>query len=320
MGNMKKRAFRCLTLIVTNQCPLQCGHCGPRSGPWAAGSMDLEVIIAALDEARERDCEVINFSGGEPFLLGNKLVQMIHASTERGLLTRVSTSAYWSKTSEAANHRLKPLAEAGLRQIFISSSDFHRSFVPLSNIIEATRAARNYEIEVYLVLSTSRTSVTCMRSVAMEFEAAGVDVPLIIESPIIRFGRAEDNIDSDELVLQPIVDFAGPCRSLTEHPTIRSDGRVTGCAVVFGQECAPLAFGQISREPLSDALDRMDRNRLAKWIHTVGVVELKSLIEATSSLRFEEKYVNVCHLCGDILGNPEVPAVLQGLGLSPEVV
>lgn len=317
---MKKRSFRCLTLIITNQCPLQCGHCGPRSGPWASGSMNLEVIVAALDEARARDCQVINFSGGEPLILGNKLVKMIQAATERGLLTRVSTSAYWSKTSQAANQRLKPLAEAGLRQLFISSSDFHRTFVPVSNIIEATRAARNYEIEVYLVLSTSRTSLTCGRSLAEEFEAAGVDVPWVIESPIIRFGRAEDNIDASELVLQPIMNFAGPCRSLTEHPTIRSDGQVTGCAVVFGQECAPLAFGQISREPLTDVLDRMDANPLAKWIHTVGVVELKSLIEATSSLRFDEKYVNVCHLCGDMLGNPEVPVVLQSLGLSPEAV
>ena len=317
MMDMKKRPFRCLSIMVTNQCPLQCAHCGPRSGPWATGSIDFEVMAAALDDARERACQVINFSGGEPFILGHKLVEMVKAATTRGLLARITTGAYWSPTAQAAEKRLKPLAEAGLSQLFISSSDSHRAFVPFTNIIEATRAARNHKIDVYLVLGTSRTSLTCIREVTREFEQAGLSVPWIIESPIIPYGRAEEGFAEDELALQPIMNFAGPCHSLTENPTIRPDGQVTGCAVVFGQECAPLSFGQISQEPLSDALDRMDSNSLADWIHKVGVVELKSLIEATSSLRFENKYVNICHLCGDILSNPEALLVLRELGLTP---
>ncbi|HKP71519.1 MAG TPA: radical SAM protein [Pyrinomonadaceae bacterium] len=303
--------------MITNQCPLQCAHCGPRSGPWAKGSIDTDVLLAALDEARERACQVINFSGGEPFILGQKLVEMVKATTDRGLMARITTGAYWSPTAEAADKRLKPLAEAGLRQLFISCSDEHRAFVPMNNVIEASRAARKYQIDVYLVLGTSKTSKTSSPSIFEAFMEAGQPVPWIINSPIIPFGRAEENISAGELTLQPIANFSGPCPSLTENPTIRPDGQVTGCAVVFGQECDALSFGDVSRESLSDVLDRMDDSPLAKWIHNIGVVELKTLIESNSSLRFAERYVNICHLCGDILGNPEAVAVLNELGLSP---
>lgn len=312
-----KRSFSCLTLMVTNQCPLQCAHCGPSSGPWAKGSIDSETLEAALDEARARSCQIVNFSGGEPFVLGHRLVELVRAATERGLVSRVTTGAYWSKTREAAGRRLRPLAEAGLGQLFISCSDEHRAFVPLSNVIEATRAARGHDIEVYLALGTSRTSATTPRSVSEAFLDAGVAVPWIIDSPIIPFGRAAEGIGAGALTLQPVVNFAGPCSSLTQHPTVRPDGRVTGCAVVFGQECEALSFGDVGRESLGEALERMDSSPLASWIHEVGVVELKNLIESNSPIRFADRYVNICHLCGDILSNPEAVAVLRELGLHP---
>jgi organic radical activating enzyme len=301
--------------MVTNQCPLQCAHCGPRSGPWAKGSADIEMVTAALDEAQARRCQIVNFTGGEPFILGNKLAEMVQAATDRGLFTRVTTGAYWSRTPKAAERSLQPLQAAGLRQLFISCSDQHREFVPMQNVLEATRAARNYKIDVYLALGTSKTSRTSFRSVTEAFIAAGEDVPFMADSPLIPFGRAQENISPDSLHLQPVGNFAGPCSSMAEHPTIRATGRVTGCAVTFGDECSALSFGDISRESLSDAIDRMDSSPLAAWIHNVGVVELKNLIEANSSLRFADHYVNICHLCGEILGNPDSLAVLEDLGL-----
>jgi len=312
-----RRPFRCLTVMVTNQCPLQCAHCGPRSGPWAKGAVDFTAVAAALDEARARECQVVNFSGGEPFILGPRLAEMVRAAAERGLLPRITTGAYWSPTPEAARKCLQPLVEAGLGQLFISCSDAHRAFVPLGNVVEACRAARGFGIEVYLVLGTSRTSATSSRSVREAFEAAGLAVPWMIESPIIPFGRAEDQLDASELILQPVEDIAGPCPSLTENPTVHTDGRVTGCAVVFGRDCAALKFGDLSREPLGAILDRMDQSPLAAWIHETGVVELKQLIEAHSPIRFADRYVNICHLCGEILSNPQALALLSDLGLLP---
>jgi len=283
--------------------------------------MDMDVLTEVLDEAVARACQIVNFSGGEPFILGHKLVEMISAASARGLRTRITTGAYWSSSAAKAAQRLKPLAEAGLNQLFISSSDSHQQFVSFANVVQATSAARKYGIEVYLALGTSKTSLTGIRTAVMEFEKAGVAIPWMVESPIIPFGRAEENIASTELRLQSVANFAGPCSSLTENPTVRPDGQITGCAVVFGEECPPLSFGRINQASFASALDRMDSNPLAQWIHKVGVVELKRLIEEVSPIRFPDSYVNICHLCGDILSNPEALGVLDELGmisLAPE--
>jgi Radical SAM superfamily len=307
------RTFSCLTIMVTNQCPLQCAHCGPMSGPMQKGALGLDVVERALDEALRRSCQVVNFSGGEPFILGQTLVKMIRASSERGLLSRITTGAYWSGTPEDAKRRLIPLASAGLNQLFISTSDAHRVDVPLKNVIEATRAARSLGIEVYLVLGISKTSDTSSRTLRRAFDEAGVGIPGLIESPIIPYGRAAENISPRDLLLRPVEDFAGPCPSLTEHPTIRPDGQVTGCAVVFGQECSALNYGYIQDEEFSTILDRMQTDPLARWIHNIGVVELKRYLEVNTPLRFADSYVNICHLCGDILGNKDARVYIDAL-------
>lgn len=310
-----KASMQSLNIMVTNQCPLQCAHCGPRSGPWAKGYLELELVISLLDEAKTRSCQLVNFTGGEPFILGSKLVEMVQSAAERGLIARVTTGAYWSNSAKAAEARLDPLVGAGLRQLFVSCSDAHRVYVPLSNIIEATRAARARGIEVYLALGTSKTSATNSITISRAFEAAGVTPPWMVESPLIPFGRAEETLSTDELLLQPVEQFAGPCPSLTQNVSIRPDGQITGCAVVFGDECPPLSYGNITDVSLNEALDHMHDDTLASWIHKIGVVELKRLIEANSELRFADRYVNICHLCGDILSNPEALALMRKLNL-----
>jgi MoaA/NifB/PqqE/SkfB family radical SAM enzyme len=303
--------------MVTNQCPLRCAHCGPRSGPGEKGALDLATVVAALDEARRHSCRIVNFSGGEPFILGRLLVDFVRATSERGIWPRITTGAYWSNNAEAARKRIEPLAQAGLRQLFISCSDAHRVYVPFSNVLEATRAARAHNIDVCIVVGTSKTSNTTPSAVREGFEAEGINPPWLLESPLIPLGRAEENISFDELLLQPLEDFKGPCPSLTEHPTIQPDGQVTGCASVFARDCSPLVFGDIRENTLGEVIERMDNNTLAAWIHKVGVVELKQLIEANSTIVFPDRYVNICHLCADILNNAEARVVLDELGLGP---
>jgi hypothetical protein len=177
--------------------------------------------------------------------------------------------------------------------------------------VEATRAAWDRGIEVYIAIGVSRTSATTCRAIRDVFVAAGMAVPFLVESPLIPFGRAEEGRLKDDLVLQSVDRFAGPCLSLAEHPTIHSNGAITGCAVVFGRECAPLTFGRVGADPLALALDRMDADPLVAWIREVGVVEMKRHLEASTSIRFAERYVNICHLCGEILRNPEAVSALR---------
>lgn len=276
--------------------------------------MSAEVVDAALAAAVRGGCGIVNLSGGEPFLLGDGLEAIVRQIQKAGIDVRISTSAYWAHTLAIAVRRLEMLARAGVTQLFISHSDYHLAFVPTRNVVFAAKAAGDCGIKVAVILARHKHSAVGRSSVEREFAAHDVPLPLITISRVVPFGRAEDTLD-DSLLVQPIEQIEGPCASMTEHPTVFEDGTLAGCAGVMNRETPLLQFGSIGAPEAVDGFERMRRSPLANWIHSFGVVALKELVEANSPLRFNGSYTNICHLCGDLLRNPEAGAVLADLGL-----
>lgn len=206
-----------------------------------------------------------------------------------------------------------PLALLGLRQLFISCGDPYGSGA-LRRVILAASTALEYEIFVCLALAKSARATITKRLVMEHFEEAGIPIPPIIDLPVIPFGRGSLNYSASDLDLVPYGDIAGPCPSMSRHPTIQADGTVTGCAVVFAKDCPPLGFGNINETAIPVIADRITESPLAVWIHKLVVVALTQLIEGNSGVRFGTHYANICHLCGDILNNKEALAVPGRLG------
>ncbi len=315
VDGMLKAGPPVFTLSVTNRCPLSCAHCGPRSGPEESGTIARDVVVDMLNNASSRGCKLVNLAGGEPFILGEYLEDIVRLVVERDMAPRITTGAYWAKTTEAASARLEPLVAAGLRELAISHSVHHGKFVRLTSIINAARAARENKLRVFLNITSTRSSQGLIPAIRRAFEAAGEVLPYIRRAPVIPFGRASETIEPGDFLLSADEQFAGPCasagRSLTLHPT----GAITGCAVVFGAECAPLVGGYTGEEPVGAILDRIDNEPLYAFIHKVGVVELKNFIEEHSDLRFPNQHVNICHLCGELLSDERVVAFLRQSGL-----
>jgi hypothetical protein len=305
---------RCLTLLLTNRCALQCAHCGPRSGPFERGVMTTDVIARSLAAARLEGCALVNLSGGEPFVLGAALTEIVAQARGAGFTVRISSGAYWSSSIAQARRRLEPLAAAGLAQLYLSHSTEHAAFVPLANIVFAAQAARELGLEVAIILAMGRHSTVRRSSVEAEFARHAQPVPFIAVTRLIPAGRA-DAAPADALLLQPVDALDGPCPSLTEHPTVFEDGTLAGCASVTNRHCPDLQFGSVLDGAPETAFRAMHDAPLSAWIHRLGVVSLKTLIEHNSAIRFQDRYVNICHLCTDILTNPEARQVLAGLGV-----
>lgn len=304
-----------LTLSLTNRCPLQCAHCGPRSGPAEHGTIDQATVNDALDVARARRFAAVNLTGGEPFILGPALEPIVRAVTARGLWSRITTGGFWAATLDAARRRMAPLAAAGLNEICLSCSEEHQEFVPFENLVNAVRASREHFVNTAINLGLGADSPLSEAGVQERFRIAGAPIPKVFRSKLIPFGRAAESLPVSRQALRPVAELDGPCPSLTVHPTIFNDGAVAGCASVFSRDCRPLHFGNVHQEPLERILDRMDSHPLSFWIHRQGVVKLKQLIEANSPLRFADRYVNICHLCGDLLSHTEALRVLNRLGI-----
>jgi len=304
-----------LTLSLTNRCPLQCAHCGPRSGPGERGALTVDIVARALDVAQARRFCAVNLTGGEPFTLGAELETVVRLAAQHGLWCRITTGAFWSPTPAAADRRLAPLAEAGLNELCLSCTSEHQQFVPFINLVHAAEAARRHFVKPVVNLGISADSALSPGRVNEMFKDAGAEPVPVFQSRLIPFGRALESLPATRQALRHVGELAGPCPSLTEHPTIYDNGVVAGCASVFSRDCRPLQFGNVHTEPLDAVLDRMTTSPLSILIHHFGVVALKELVEAHSPVRFGDRYVNICHLCGDILNNRQALDTLRDLGL-----
>lgn len=80
---------------ITNQCNLECGHCYAESGPRASatGTMTFQNWCAVMDEARQLNCESLQFIGGEPTLHPHFLSLMAQAKEKGFRQVEVYTNA-----------------------------------------------------------------------------------------------------------------------------------------------------------------------------------------------------------------------------------
>lgn len=139
------RILSSLCLQVTFRCNIECDHCGPRCGPGETEAMTAQEMKRLIQQAAKLGALSVVFTGGEPSLLGEALLDAISfARNEAGMRSaRVVTNASFASSYEAAHRRLKSWRDAGLEEINISCGEYHARFVPEERIGHAFRAAES---------------------------------------------------------------------------------------------------------------------------------------------------------------------------------
>ena len=86
-----------LHLLLTYQCNLECDHCFVWGSPWQSGTMTLDVIREALDQAADLgSVKWIYFEGGEPFLYYPVLLEGVRRAAGRGFKVGIVSNGYWA--------------------------------------------------------------------------------------------------------------------------------------------------------------------------------------------------------------------------------
>lgn len=105
-----------LTFVTTHSCTAQCHDCCFDCSPHKRDRISLSEMIETIDVTKKtfQNLEVVVFSGGECFLLGNDLDKAIKHAHEKGLITRVVTNAYWATDKKKTYDRLSMLKKLDL--------------------------------------------------------------------------------------------------------------------------------------------------------------------------------------------------------------
>ncbi len=140
-------------ILLTYKCNSRCMHCmyacSPRwKGDWLSVE-DAERILSQLsvmlrgrypDPNRIGVNYGIHFTGGEPFLNFDLLLQVTEIAARLGIpATFVETNCFWCREDETTRERLLRLKEKGLDGILISVNPFLVEQIPFERIERAAR-------------------------------------------------------------------------------------------------------------------------------------------------------------------------------------
>jgi hypothetical protein len=134
--------------LLTYACCAECDHCFVWGSPRGGGPITVEQINGFLDElARAPQVTGLCAEGGEPFLFQRELLHLVRRGTERGYRVGALTNAFWATSDDDALRALRPLADAGLRSLGISTDQWHTRFVPAERVERALGLCAELGIE-----------------------------------------------------------------------------------------------------------------------------------------------------------------------------
>ncbi len=319
-----------LVLSVTAKCPAACKWCGAESGPRESARLSRDDMLGLIDEvyAYGRLCSVV-FTGGEPLLLGNDLYAAISHCKAKGLWTRVVSNAYWAKTPAKATQIVARLMEAGLCEINFSCDDFHQEFVPLQNIRYANDACTSAGLPCLL---GHKVMKGCALTVERVEEALGRPLSRFMQgrpnpkNDLISSGftvpvqsSGMEDIADDELLFPEETPgdehWKKPCSSIMQRVVVMPSKMLNICCGMISRAVPEIAYGPLGEKSLEECIIEAHENLIVNWLALEGPFGLMRFIqERAPEVQFRPRYVNVCHLCSEILTRRECREVLEKHG------
>lgn len=142
-----------LIIQITDRCNALCPQCGMRANNiFRRSVLEPDSIKRIIDTAAAEGFESVSFTGGEPFLLSDRLIELIDYASRAGIrYIRTGTNGYIfrdfnnPKTVHRAEYLIDRLAGTNLRNFWISIDSFipdeHENIRGLKGVIQGIEKA-----------------------------------------------------------------------------------------------------------------------------------------------------------------------------------
>lgn len=287
---------------VTYTCPLTCAHCCFSSGPKNNESLPIEMILDSIRVLDVSSIKMVAFTGGEPFLLGKQLDNLINEAHMKGLVTRVVTSAYWARYPSIAEKRLTELRDVGLDELSISWDDFHEdqktAKITFEHVHNAFWAAKNLGMKVAINIVQAAKSRWTAERVKSELGVDPESIEHIVESPLNLTGRAEEELADAGLRPERIV---GPCPYVLTGPTLSAKKKLLACCGVIQHTNELVLDDDFKPENLSSSIESGIKSPLLNWLYLRGPYAILEWMSNKYGLSIPKKEAiggncEACHL------------------------
>ena len=304
-----------LTILATYKCTAACENCCFGSNPSLTKRIGLEDILQFIEEAAVHpSLEVVAFSGGECFLLGDDLVKAVAFAHSKGLLTRVVTNGYWAKSMETGRRKLQALKDAGLSELNVSTGDYHQEWVPHETVVNAVQLGVELELDHTLMVvemqKTRRVSFnTIKEDPRIQALLAATDKAKfnIVESPWMPMDESEvieqeglTMLNSDSLHVKE------GCHSIFTTVVVNPE-REIGICCGLSREMIPELNMDWGGKAVADLLEESCNDFMKIWLFVDGPEKILAWAASKNpNIDWENRYAHMCHACLAIYKSPEV--------------
>jgi len=281
-------------------CDAKCSHCYIPADERRRDGFDERVAEAALHGLPE-SIEWVVFTGGEPFLHPDRLVELARMVSESGRSASVVTNGAWALKWGRAEELLSEARQSGLRGLTVSVDEYHRPAVPLDAVARLLRRAQEmgFAINVAGVGKKSREKIELLEADGLVLAYPREYNLFNLENVGIASYLTKDRVRNLDL---------GECRAVIE-PLIGPDGSVYACCSyrLFDIQTPVLARGNLLERSLGEILEEAGRDYLLAALAAMGPGGLSELLGRSTSRRVTSR----CGLCLSLLNDAASVAELR---------
>lgn len=286
-----------LSLILTNKCNASCKHCGFDCGPDGEKTMEEKDAIYFIETAYKfSHIRSLCFTGGEPFLYYDKVVNIMSYAAELGLVSEIVTNSFWACDYKTAFTTLSDLRNLGLANFVTSFDDYHLEYIDVEHIKNAVKAACELKLKVTIKTVEYNHCKIKADNALLLLGLSEYKNSILVQSLIpLNEGRFKklNGLEKESLSFSPI-SMSGGCSKIIKFPAISPSGELYPCCG-FGDR-ARLA-GKYPENNFQDMLSQMHSNLIFNLLATLGPLGLLKLASDYLPELSELSFNNPCEIC-----------------------
>lgn len=289
--------YNTLGFTLQRKCTAQCEMCCFLSNPNCAEVLSVERIKSYIDESERIDeIKTIAFTGGEPFMEYDKLLDLVSYATSKGKRVTCVTNGFWANNYEITYVKLKKLVDVGLKHLSVSYDNYHARYVKLGNVknVLSVATALNLPHTVAMVKIKDEKMGGIIDELAESVYSSNIQIV-----PCLPAGGALKNF-SDDLFDRTISSKGLRC-IYGGNLVVAYDGRIYPCCSQM-ISCMDLSVGNFSQMSLTDALNKIKNNSILYLLRNKSMDFFVDILKE-HKIQIKDYVVNPCELCADIFSS-----------------
>ncbi|PWU18825.1 MAG: hypothetical protein C5B50_08125 [Verrucomicrobia bacterium] len=293
-----------LSLITTHRCTAACDHCCFSCSPTVLDHIPIPNLYRYIREATEiPSIKVVVFTGGECFLLGKELDNLMKSASEFGFYTRFVSNGYWATSPEIARRRIEKLVSCGLTEANFSTGDQHAAYVKPEYVRNGAVACADMGLTTVVTVELFRESTFPFEEFISEprFKAHLESGMLALKlAPWMKF-KGKGPLSFTNKYMEFVEQARSPdngCYTSLKVLAISPRQQLFACCGLPVEDIEEMHLGSLLSASIKQVLSRTPDDFVKIWVHLHGpdaVIRYAQKFDPT--IPFPKNAAHICDAC-----------------------